>query len=49
MVSLSSLDGSKNPLNLLRVVEYKREFYKNHPTYFRPDGILMFCGAQRYR
>lgn len=46
MVSLSSLDGSKNPLNLLRVVSYKKEFYKNHPTYFRPEGILVFCGAQ---
>lgn len=46
MVSLSSLDGSKNPLNLFSIAKYKKTFYKEHPTYFRPEGILIFCGAQ---
>lgn len=46
MVSLSSLDGSKNPLNLFNIAKYKKNFYKDHPTYFRPEGILIFCGAQ---
>lgn len=46
MVSLTSLNGSKNPLNLFSVAKYKREFKKNHPTYFDPDGLIVFCGPQ---
>lgn len=46
MVDFSCLDGSKNPLNLFRIRRYKRKFYKEHPEYFRPDGLLIFCGAQ---
>lgn len=46
MISYSSLDGSKNLLNIWRIRRYKKAFYKEHPTYFRPDGLLMFCGAQ---
>ena len=46
MVDYSCLDGSKNPLNWFRIRLYKRKFYKAHPEYFRPDGLLMFCGAQ---
>lgn len=46
MISYSSLDGSKNPLNLLRIRRYKKAFYKEHPSYFRHDGLLMFCGSQ---
>lgn len=46
MVDLSCLDGSKNPFNLIRIKRYKKSFAKEHPTYFKPDGLLMFCGAQ---
>ncbi len=46
MISYSSLDGSRNPLNVWRIRRYKKAFYKEHPTYFRPDGLLMFCGPQ---
>lgn len=46
LVLTSSLDGSKNPLNLFRTIKYKKEFKKNHPTYFEPDGLLVFCGPQ---
>lgn len=46
MISSSSLNGSKNPLNLLLTYKYKRNFKKEHPTYFDPDGLLIFCGAQ---
>ena len=45
-VDFNCLDGSKNPLNLVRIILYKRKFYREHPEYFRPDGLLVFCGAQ---
>jgi hypothetical protein len=46
MVDFSCLDGSKNPFNVFRIGRYKKAFYKEHPSYFKPDGLLMFCGAQ---
>lgn len=46
MISYTCLNGSKNPLNLFRIRRYRKAFYKAHPTYFAPDGLLMFCGAQ---
>ena len=46
MISLSSLDGSKNPLNIWRIHRYRKAFYKEYPGYFRPDGLLMFTGPQ---
>lgn len=46
MVLTSSLDGSKNPFNIFRTIKYKKEFKKLHPSYFDPDGLLVFCGPQ---
>ncbi len=46
MISMSSLNGSKNPLNLFRTWKYKKNFKKRHPTYFDPDGLIVFCGPQ---
>ena len=46
MIDYSLLEGSKNILNLFKVRRYKKEFYKNNPSYFRPDGFIVFCGAQ---
>ena len=46
MVLTNSLNGSRNILNLLRTKRYKKNFKKEHPTYFDPDGLLVFCGAQ---
>lgn len=46
MVDFSCLDGSKNPFNLFFIKRYKKSFYKAHPEYFRPDGLVIFCGAQ---
>ncbi len=40
------LSGSKNILNIFKVIKYKRNFRKSHPTYFDPSGLLVFCGAQ---
>lgn len=32
--------------NILNVISFNRDFYQKHPNYFRPDGLLMFCGPQ---
>lgn len=46
MISYSSLQGSKNPINFLKIMKYRRNFRKEHPTYFAPDGLIVFCGPQ---
>lgn len=40
------LDGSLNPYNIVKVAKHNHDFYKSHPTYFRPEGLLIFCGEQ---
>ena len=37
--NLSLIDGG-------RAVKYKLDFRKMHPTYFDPEGILIFCGPR---
>lgn len=32
--------------DVFQTKKFKAEFAKEHPTYFGPDGILVFCGAQ---
>lgn len=46
MIDYTLLEGSKNPINLMKVRRYKKNFYKENPTYFKPDGLIVFCGAQ---
>ena len=43
---LKELGGSLNPNNIFELMEYRRVFKKEHPDYFYPDGILVFCGPQ---
>lgn len=40
------LKGTKDIDALVRTVTYKRNFKKNNPTYFDPDGLMIFCGPQ---
>lgn len=40
------LSGSFNLIDIYKSIVYKRKFRKEHPEYFDPDGILVFCGAQ---
>lgn len=40
------LRGSMNPANVFKVAKHNSEFYKAHPDYFRPEGLLIFCGEQ---
>lgn len=43
---LRCLKGSSNPDDFLQSWKYKKEFRAEHPEYFDPDGILVFCGPQ---
>lgn len=43
---MNLLDGSLNPLNVIRVLKHNHDFYLAHPDYFRPEGLLVFCGEQ---
>ena len=45
-MELNLLDGSLNPVNIGRVIKHNHDFYKSHPGYFRPEGLLVFCGEQ---
>ena len=40
------LDGSHNLGDLVDSVRFKEEFYRTHPGYFHPEGLLVFCGGQ---
>ena len=40
------LEGSLNPFDLIRFIRFKRNFLAEHPEYFEPEGLLVFCGAQ---
>ena len=40
------LNGSLNIINLFKIVKYRVDFGKNHPNYFIPEGLLIFCGSQ---
>lgn len=45
-VSRVSLTEDFGLLNLFITMKYNRDFYKNNPTYFKPDGLIIFCGPQ---
>lgn len=40
------LGGSLNPKKIFEVLKFKSEFRKEHPLYFLPEGITVFCGSQ---
>ena len=45
-MDLDLLRGSINPKNLIDLAKYKRNFRKENPEYFYPEGLLVFCGSQ---
>lgn len=45
-MELNLLEGSLNPFNIFRVMKHNSDFYKSHPEYFKPEGLLIFCGEQ---
>lgn len=40
------LTGSLKPSDGLNALRYKGAFRKEHPEYFDPEGLLVFCGPQ---
>lgn len=40
------LQGSHNPKDVYGSIKYKQEFLLQHPEYFDPEGLLVFCGPQ---
>lgn len=38
--------GSHNFLDIFRTKKYVRNFYKEHPDYLKPEGIIIFSGFQ---
>ena len=46
MIDIDSCKGSLSPKKFFQWCKYKLGFYKEHPLYFRPDGLTIFVGAQ---
>lgn len=46
MKSIDFMHESLNPKHAIDVHKFNREFRKNHPDYFDPDGLLVACGRQ---
>ena len=46
MISDWSMHGRKKISYFFDLLEYNRDFRKNNPTYFYPDGLLVFVGPQ---
>lgn len=46
MISIESLKHSKNPFLFFKWLKAKILFNKNHPFYFRPNGLVVFTGPQ---
>ncbi len=40
------LKGSLNIINFFKVIKNRLQFGKEHPNYFVPDGLMVFCGSQ---
>jgi len=45
-IDTTLLEGSLNPFNFYKLFKYKLDFAQNHPNYFLPEGLLVFCGSQ---
>lgn len=40
------LEGSLNPKHIFEILKYRNKFTREHPDYFDPEGLLVFCGSQ---
>jgi len=46
MYSRDAVDQSFKIKDFKEIVSYKKEFYKENPTYFNSDGLICFIGSQ---
>lgn len=46
MISDWAMRGRKKITYLFELLKYNRDFRKNNPTYFNPDGLVVFVGGQ---
>ncbi len=46
MISDWSMKGRKKISYFFKLMKYNKDFRKNNPTYFHPDGLVVFCGGQ---
>ena len=46
MISDWSMKGRKKISYFFELLKYNRDFNKKNPTYFRPDGLIVFVGGQ---
>ena len=46
MVDFNLLKGKLNPLQAFEVAKHNAAFRAEHPEYFDPEGLLVFCGPQ---
>lgn len=40
------LKGPENPVGMVKSLQYKAGFRREHPEYFDPEGLMIFCGPQ---
>lgn len=46
MISRLALTEDLGIKNIFKTSSYYRHFYKENPTYFKPDGLICFIGSQ---
>lgn len=46
MISQFCMKDNFNLINVFRKLKYDISFNRNNPTYFRPDGLVVFVGGQ---
>lgn len=46
MISDWCMHGRKKISYFFELIKYNKDFRKNNPTYFHPDGLLVFVGGQ---
>lgn len=46
MIDITCAKEEFNILNIPRLIKFRRDFRKNNPTYFKPDGLVAFVGGQ---
>lgn len=46
MINFDLLRGGKNPKQIIDIMRHNQAFRIEHPEFFEPDGLLIFCGSQ---